>query len=681
MSVPPESAVRRLNVVSGHLLVRDDGAAAKLMNAERVRSANVVDVQALSVYLFGSVTALRLYETVVASIGDDSALVDERRHNRTLAEQRRVTMEQIAHVADMIRANAEANVGAEHSDGIDDTTDNSRSRAGVSRSFEDVFFSVMSLLDGSWSIRIGVHFGLFASAVAGQCSLDQRAVYEPRIRSLRMFGCFAMSEIGHGSNVRDIETTATFSAAADEFILNTPTLTATKWWIGGAAHTATHAAVFARLLLNGADYGVHCFIVPLRAVDSGIPFDGVVIGDMNSKMGRNGLDNGWIQFHQYRLARSGLCNRWANVDRNGVYSAAPHRAVTFTALIATRVELFTLCADTLKRALTIAIRYATVRRQGKHADEERERQLIDYPTHRHRLFPVLANAFAFHFTAKRIAALCERALAAVDDGDMSLLSFIHATSSGLKAVGTSYVNDALETCRLCLGGMGYSSFSELPAIKADWAVMAQWEGSNEPLMIQCAKHVIKQTPTKRTSSRFDARELTSLQSALERRCECVTERLRADLSASALSYDAWIIARSVKCISAAKLHCQAFAFACLVSAADAAPLECRETVILLARINGLSLIHDALSDFQVDGVLTADECASVEREFACAVDAMRDRCLAVVDAFALPDFLLGPLGRYDGDVYTRMFQCIRSAPSDAPTAEYYADVIRPLFTQ
>lgn len=37
-----------------------------------------------------------------------------------------------------------------------------------------------------------------------------------------------MTELGHGSNVPGLETTATFDEASDQFIIHTPTLTATK---------------------------------------------------------------------------------------------------------------------------------------------------------------------------------------------------------------------------------------------------------------------------------------------------------------------------------------------------------------------------------------------------------------------------------------------------------------------
>jgi len=58
-------------------------------------------------------------------------------------------------------------------------------------------------------------------------------------------GCFALTELGHGSNVRGILTTATYDRKQKEFILNTPSNKAMKFWIGGAGNTSNTSAVFA----------------------------------------------------------------------------------------------------------------------------------------------------------------------------------------------------------------------------------------------------------------------------------------------------------------------------------------------------------------------------------------------------------------------------------------------------
>ena len=46
-------------------------------------------------------------------------------------------------------------------------------------------------------------------------------------------------------------------------------------------------------------------------------------------------------------------------------------------------------------AATIAIRYATVRRQGNKGKDGLERQVITYPSVYHRLLPILAHAYVF----------------------------------------------------------------------------------------------------------------------------------------------------------------------------------------------------------------------------------------------------------------------------------------------
>jgi acyl-CoA oxidase len=87
--------------------------------------------------------------------------------------------------------------------------------------------------------------GLFFGALQGQATPEQFTywVQKGALALNGMVGCFAMTELGHGSNVAGLETTATFDELTDEFLVHTPTLTATKWWIGGAAQTATHTYV------------------------------------------------------------------------------------------------------------------------------------------------------------------------------------------------------------------------------------------------------------------------------------------------------------------------------------------------------------------------------------------------------------------------------------------------------
>ena len=102
--------------------------------------------------------------------------------------------------------------------------------------------------------------------------------------------------MGHGSNVAGLETTATLDKATDEFIIHSPTPTSTKYWPGGLGLTANHAAVFARCIADGKEYGVQCFMVPIKDKETHLPLKGVKVGDLGPKIGYNAKDNGWLMF-------------------------------------------------------------------------------------------------------------------------------------------------------------------------------------------------------------------------------------------------------------------------------------------------------------------------------------------------------------------------------------------------
>ena len=79
-----------------------------------------------------------------------------------------------------------------------------------------------------------------------------------------MIGCYAQTELGHGSDVKGLMTTATYDEGSESFIVNTPNSKAAKWWIGDLGVFATHACVFAQLYVKGKNHGVHAFVVPVR---------------------------------------------------------------------------------------------------------------------------------------------------------------------------------------------------------------------------------------------------------------------------------------------------------------------------------------------------------------------------------------------------------------------------------
>ena len=131
-----------------------------------------------------------------------------------------------------------------------------------------------------------LHLSLFNSAMREQTSDSQRADWIPKMDSWEIIGAYAQTELGHGSNVRGIELEATWDQQTKEFVLHSPTLTASKWWNGTLGRTATHAVVIAQLKLPSAKktYGPHPFIVQVRDSTHKPPAS-IVVGDIGPKYG------------------------------------------------------------------------------------------------------------------------------------------------------------------------------------------------------------------------------------------------------------------------------------------------------------------------------------------------------------------------------------------------------------
>lgn len=155
------------------------------------------------------------------------------------------------------------------------------------------FSSAMVAYDPNVSVKLGLGFGMFPNTL--------RTLGSERIMNIvfdnqnaENLGCFALTEIGHGSNSRGMQTTATYDLSTKSFILNTPNFEAAKCWVGNMGKTATHAIVYAMLYTpDGVCHGLNAFVVPLRDTKTLKAIPGVTVGDLGEKVGLNGLDNGF----------------------------------------------------------------------------------------------------------------------------------------------------------------------------------------------------------------------------------------------------------------------------------------------------------------------------------------------------------------------------------------------------
>jgi acyl-CoA oxidase len=368
-----------------------------------------------------------------------------------------------------------------------------------------------------------LHWVMFVPNIRTLCDDEQQRLWLPLCRDWKMIGCYAQTELGHGSNIRALETTATFvkeangSQVGGEWIINSPTVTSTKFWPGTLGKTANHAMIIAQLIDGeGVERGIHNFIVPLRSMDDHTLLPGVMTGDIGPKIGYNNMDNGYAIFTNVRIPRRNMAMRFAYVDENGKYTKktggggsddAAASKVAYITMMQVRAYIIHTSNEALAMACTIAIRYSIVRRQGYNGDDDtdtekkkernapNEFQVLDYRQQQSRLLPLLAASYATYFTGKHVLSRLKDIEHRLVSGDVTItkivVSDVHATTSALKSFCTTYTADGIEDCRKACGGHGFLVCSGLVELSNTYLQSCTVEGDNQMLPQQVVKVLLK----------------------------------------------------------------------------------------------------------------------------------------------------------------------------------------------
>jgi acyl-CoA oxidase len=348
------------------------------------------------------------------------------------------------------------------------------------------YFSVMETIsyhDLSLVVKFGVQFGLWGMSVYLLGTEKHHKKYLKDIGTLELPGCFAMTETGHGSNVKGIETTATYNHQNKTFTIHTPNELARKEYIGNAAVHGQMATVFSQLMIDGKNYGVTAFVVPLRDKQGNL-HPGVTIKDCGRKLGLNGVDNGVIYFNNVVIPKENMLDKFASVNEDGKFESpiASDNRRFFTmlgTLVGGRIGIPRSGNAASKTGLAIAIKYGDQRRQFG-PDGASEVPILNYRTHQRRLMPLLANAYALHFSLQH---LTDRYLNRKEEE----MQEIEALAAGLKSFATWNTTTTLQECREACGGKGYLWENRIGQLKNDSDIYTTFEGDNTVLMQLVAK--------------------------------------------------------------------------------------------------------------------------------------------------------------------------------------------------
>jgi acyl-CoA oxidase len=535
-------------------------------------------------------------------------------------------------------------------------------------------FETLAHFDLSLVVKAGVHFGLFGGSVYFLGTERHHREYLKKVASLELPGCFAMSELGHGSNVRDVETVARYDEATGEFVVHTPSEMARKEWIGNAALHARVATVFAQLEVKGECHGVHALLVPLRDAQGRL-LPGVRVEDCGLKMGLNGVDNGRLWFDRVRVPRENLLDRFAQVSREGEYtssitSSSKRFFTMLGTLVAGRVSVACGGLSAAKSGLAIAISYGDERRQFGPAGAP-EARLLDYQTHQLRLLRPLATTYALDFALKH---LVKRYVGRTEEDAME----VEALAAGLKAYATWHTTRTLQVAREACGGQGYLAANRLPSLKADTDVFTTFEGDNTVLMQLVAKSLL----TGYRQQFEDDRVFTVMKLIVERASVALTDhnpfqsrrtgsehlrdgdfQLRAlrfresDLLASAARRLRKRLGTGVDSFQAfiqCQDHLQQLAYAhvervvleqFLAGVEEVKDPGLRTVLGKLCDLYGLGCLMDASGWFLENDHVEGSKAKAIRKEVTRLCAELRPDAVALTQAFGIPDACLGaPIG-------------------------------------
>jgi acyl-CoA oxidase len=256
--------------------------------------------------------------------------------------------------------------------------------------------------------------------------------------------------------------------------------------------------VFAQLVTGGpgeepTGRGVHCFVVPLRD-DDGNDLPGITTSDCGYKGGLAGVDNGRIVFDRVRIPRENLLNRYADVAEDGTYtSPIENENRRFFTLLGTlirgRVSVAATAGAAGRKALTIATRYALVRRQFEQPDSDDEIVIMDYLAHQRKLLPLIAKSYALAFAQNEIIEELHE-LQSAEDLDEDRQRQLEGAAAGLKAMTTWHASHTINVCREATGGAGYLDENQLSIMRGDIDVFTTFEGDNTVLTQLVAKELL-----------------------------------------------------------------------------------------------------------------------------------------------------------------------------------------------
>lgn len=575
---------------------------------------------------------------------------------------------------------------------------------------------ILMHLNPSTAVKRSISFAMFPSVIQS-LGTDRHNSYLQGSFSGDILGAYCLTEFGHGSNAKSIETVATYDRKTKEFILNSPSFEAAKCWAGNLGQTATHAVVYAQLITpDGVNHSLHPFLVKVRDPDTHLPYPGVIVGDMGEKIGLNGVDNGFVMFNNYRIPRSQLLNKTADVSEDGMYltrlkDPSKRYGASLGALSVGRVMIVGICAVYAVQALTIALRYAAVRKQFGPEGEE-EISILEYQSHQHRLIPYLSVAYVLDLFSNYLGTVQIEVLMEAMSGDNNAADLgleLHAISSGCKPLAGWLVRDAVQECREACAGHGYLKAAGLGDIRNNNDANCTYEGENHILIQQTSNWLLKfwplilkgekiEFPLKSVDFLTDAQQILKTKFSFNSFEDVMQPKNIIHMYQWLVcfllkaSYEKYETLTNVKKLDSfwAKNESQVFYLKNLaivyiqhfmiqriyLTALAAQDIAIKNILTKILSLYGVWTLEKYLTIFYQGGYASDSRLINfIQEAILTLCKDLKDDTVALVDVIAPPDFLIkSVLGQSDGMVYKHLQNAMLETPGAMSRPNWWKDI-------